>query len=200
MLNRVSNARDVSIALVMILLLMLPAPARAHNGPPFPIIENRKVGPCIVALWTHPDVGTGAFYVFLEPGPGGAIPNDLKIQIGVQPLTGRLPETFYSAMQVKSRGQVQYNAQAQFDRQELWRVHLVLQSSQGNGEATAQVLVTPPGFGRWDLLFFLLPFLLVAFLWFRGISRVRRRRNARLEKESREALAASMAGNTERVN
>lgn len=206
MLNCNRNAREVSVVLVMILLLILPAPASAHNGPPFPIIENWKVGPCIVALWTHPDVGTGAFYVFVEPGPGGTIPNDLKIQIGVQPLTGRLPEIFYSAQRVKSRGQVQYNAQAQFDRQELWRVHLVLQSSQGNGEAIAQVEVTPPGFGRWDLLFFLLPFLLVAFLWLRGISRVRRRKSAQMEKEnarleeSRETLTSSMAGNAERVN
>ena len=107
---------------------------------------------------------------------GGAIPNDLKIEIGVQPLTGRLPEVLYAAERVKSRGPVQYNAQAEFDRQELWRVRLVIQSSQGGGEATTQVEVTPPGFGRWDLLLYLLPFLLVAFLWFRGVSRVRRRR------------------------
>ena len=72
----------------------------------------------------------------LNPGPGGTIPNDLKIQIGVQPLTGRLPEILYTAQRVKSRGQVQYNTQAQFDRQEFWRVRLVLQSSQGSGEAS----------------------------------------------------------------
>ena len=199
MRNRRKCVKGVSLGLLA-LWLMLPAPASAHNGPPFPIIENQKVGPCIVALWTHPDVGTGAFYVFVEPTPGGAIPNDLKIEIGVQPVTGRLPETFYKAQRVKSRGQVQYNAQAAFDRQELWRVRLVLQSSQGGGGATAQVEVTPPGFGRWDLLFFLLPFLLVAFLWFRGISRARRRRNAQLQKESGAANAAQLAGKAERVN
>lgn len=179
------------------LALMLPKAASAHNGPPFPIIENQKVGPCIVALWTHPDVGLGAFYVFVQPAPGGAVPSDLKIKIGVQPLTGRLPETFYEAQRVKSRGQVQYNAQAAFDRQELWRVHLVVQSAQGDGEATTQVLVTPPGFGRWDLLFFLLPFLFVAFLWFRGISRLKRRRTAQLGKDN---SAAPLVGKAERIN
>ncbi len=199
MRNRRKCVKEVSLGLLA-LWLMFPAPASAHNGPPFPIIENQKVGPCIVALWTHPDVGAGAFYVFVEPTPGGAIPNDLKIEIGVQPVTGRLPETFYEAQRVKSRGQVQYNAQAAFDRQELWRVRLVLQSSQGGGEAMAQVEVTPPGFGRWDLLFFLLPFLLVAFLWLRGISRARRRRNAQLQKESGAANAAQLAGKAERVN
>jgi len=199
MVNRLRRARKISVGLLVALALSLPVPASAHNGPPFPIIENQKVGPCVVALWTHPDVGNGAFYVFVEPAPGGSIPNDLKITIGVQPVTQRLPETLYEAHRVKSRGQIQYNALAAFDRQELWRVHLVVQSSQGSGEATAQVEVTPPGFGRWDLLFFLLPFLLVAFLWFLGISRVRRR-NAQLSKEIRTANAAQIANNAERVH
>jgi hypothetical protein len=198
MLNRRTSAGKVWVGLLVVLGLMLAMPASAHNGPPFPIIENKKVGPCIVALWTHPDVGTGAFYVFVDPAPDGTIPSDLKIRIGVQPVTGRLPETFYEAERVKSHGQVQYNAQAEFDRQELWRVRLVLESSQGGGEATAQVEVTPPGFGRWDLLLYLLPFLLIAFLWLRGISGVRRRRNARLREEA--AATAQTAGNSDRGN
>src|ERR1700723_3114208 len=120
MLNRRTNAGKCSIGFLGVLLLALSTQARAHNGPPFPIIENKKVGPCIVALWTHPDVGTGAFYVFVEPAPGATVPDDLKITIGVQPVTGRLAETFYEAQRVKSHGQVEYNAVANFDRQELW--------------------------------------------------------------------------------
>jgi hypothetical protein len=185
--------RDVgrlSAGLLFALSLLSPKPASAHNGPPFPIIENKKVGPCIVALWTHPDVGTGNFYVFVEPVPGSTVPGDLKIEIGVQPVTGRLPEVLYAAEGVKSHGPLQYNAQAEFDRQELWRVRLVVKSSQGDGEATTQVEVTPPGFGRWDLLLYLLPFLLVAFLWFRGISRTRRRRSEQLRKAAGTANPA----------
>ena len=180
------------------LVLTFVLSAGAHNGPPFPIIENKKVGPCIVALWTHPDVGTGAFYVFVEPAPGGTVPEDLKIEIGVRPVTDRLPEALYAAERVKSRGQVQYNAQAEFDRQELWRVRLVIRSSQGSGEATAQVEVTPPGFGRWDLLLYLLPFLLLAALWFRGVSRVRQRRNA--ERRSGTQANAAPTPEPERTN
>jgi hypothetical protein len=134
--------------------------------------------------------------VFVEPAPGAAIPDDLKIKIGVQPVTGRLAEKFYEAERVKSRGQVQFNAQAEFDRQELWRVRLVIQSSQGGGEEEAQVEVTPPGFGRLDLLFYLLPFLIVAFLWILGISRAKRRRKARLRNEAVTAAAhRSVDGN-----
>jgi hypothetical protein len=198
MLNRPKSAGGVWVGLLVALLLVSHTPARAHNGPPFPIIENKKVGPCIVALWTHPDVGTGAFYVFVEPAPGATVPDDLQIKIGVQPVTGRLPETFYEAERVKSHGPVQYNAQAEFDRQELWHVRLVIQSSQGGGEATAQVEVTPPGFGRWDLLLYLLPFLIVAFLWFHGISRMKRRKNARLRDGAEMAIAAQAAGHAKR--
>jgi hypothetical protein len=198
MLNRSINAGRVSVGLLVVLLLVLPTPAGAHNGPPFPIIENKKIGPCIVALWTHPDVGTGAFYVFVEPAPGATVPDDLKIKIGVQPVTGRLAETFYEAERVKSHGQAEYNAQANFDRQELWRVRLVIQSSQGGGEATAQVEVTPPGFGRWDLLLYLLPFLIVAFLWFHGIVRMKRRKNARLRNGAEMVIAAQAAGHRKR--
>jgi hypothetical protein len=157
-------------------VLLLALPAQAHNGPPFPILENQRVGPCVISLWTHPDVGTGTFYVIVDAVPGGAIPNDLKVEIGIQPESGRLPETLYNAERDDTRGQVDYKTLAQFDRDEFWRVRLVLESSQGNGEAFSRVEATPTGFGRWDLLFFLSPFLAVGFLWFRGITRRRNRR------------------------
>lgn len=169
----------VSGCLGIVLWLLLPA--RAHNGPPFPIIENQKVGPWVVSLWTHPDVGTGTFFVLVDPLPGGSVPDDLKIGIGVQPESGRLPEVVYNAARDDTRGQIEYKTFAEFDRDEFWRVRLVLQSSQGGGEAFSRVEATPPGFGRWDLLLYLLPFLAVAFLWFRGITRIRRSRNKKLQ-------------------
>ena len=73
-------------------------------------------GPCGRFVWTHPDVGTGVFYVIVEPVPGGAIPPDLKIEIGVQPVTGRLAEVIYPTQLENQRGQVQYRTQAEFDR------------------------------------------------------------------------------------
>lgn len=170
------NFEETLAAWVLLALcLIVPNPANAHNGPPFPIIENRRVGPCVISLWTHPDVGTGAFFVFVEPIPGGTVPQDLKVQIGVQPESGRLPEVVYSADQDESGGQLQYKALVDFDRDEFWRVRLLLESSQGRGEEFSRVEATPVGFGKWDLLFFLLPFLAVGFLWFRGMSRRRSR-------------------------
>jgi hypothetical protein len=197
MRSRFANSMKAAAQLLLIFLMMVPPPASAHNGPPFPILENRRIGPCIVALWTHPDVGTGAFYVFLEPAPGASIPADLKIKIGVQPVTGRLPEKFFAAEKVPSRDQVQFNAMADFDRQELWRIRLVLESAQGGGEALTQVEVTPPGFGRWDLLLFLLPFLFIAFLFFLGVTRAKRRRMRRVAGQE---SASAVAGNATRAD
>jgi hypothetical protein len=156
-------------------LFVSSLPASAHNGPPFPILENQKVGPCIISLWTHPDVGTGTFFVMVDPLPGGAIPGDLKVQIGVQPESGRLPEVLYNAERDGTRGQVDYKTLVQFDRDEFWKVRLVIESARARGEAFSRVEATPVGFGRWDLLLFLLPFLAVAFLWLRGMSRTRSR-------------------------
>jgi hypothetical protein len=171
---------SISIARVLAtasLALLLALPARAHNGPPFPIIENRRMASCIISLWTHPDIGTGTFFVLVDPIPGGQTPDGLTVEIGIQPESGRLAEVIYPAVREDSRGQVEYNASAQFDRDEFYRVRLVLRSSQGTEEALSRVEATPPGYGRWDLLLYLLPFLAVAFLWFWRMSRRRRYKN-----------------------
>ncbi len=164
----------LSRLLPCLLLVAVHPPAFAHNGPPFPIIENRQVGPVVISVWTNPDVGTGSFFVLVDPPVGGKIPSDLKVDVAVQPLTGRLPEKRYSAWKENLRGQVEYKALVPFDEQEMWRVRVTLTSSEGGGEAVASVQVTPPGLGRWDMLLYLLPFLGVGFLWFKAVMRKRR--------------------------
>jgi hypothetical protein len=184
----------VRLAAMTALPLLFALPARAHNGPPFPIIENRKMAGCVISLWTHPDIGTGTFFVLIDPVPGGKLPDDLKVEIGVQPESGRLAEVIYPAVRSDSRGQVEYNASAEFDRDEFYRVRLVLRSSQGTDEALSRVEATPPGYGRWDLLLYLLPFLAVAFLWFRGMSRRSRYKKGATQKEQEFADRMSSAG------
>src|SRR5262249_16151345 len=110
-----------------------------------------------------------------EPPAGGKVPGDLKVQVAVQPESGRLPEKTYNADRDDSGGQIQYKVLVDFDRDEFWRVRLVLASSQGGAEALSRVAATPTGFGKWDLLFFMFPFLAIGLLWFRGISRRRNR-------------------------
>jgi hypothetical protein len=160
--------------LFLVLILNAGIPASAHNGPPFPIISDKQVGPCVISLWTHPDVGIGTFFVIVAPPPGGKIPSDLKIDLSVQPVSGRLAEVRYPTERGDMNGQEQFNASIPFDQQEMWRVRIFVSSSAGNGESMATVEVTPPGLGRWDLLLFTSPFLLVGFLWYLGMSRRRK--------------------------
>jgi hypothetical protein len=169
---------------LVVVLLVASSPLGAHNGPPFPIISDKQVGPVVVSLWTHPDVGTGLFYVIVDPPAGGTIPPGLKIEIGVRPVTGRLAEVIYPMKLENLRGQVVYRTDAQFDQQELWHVRMIVKSSAGDGEASADVEVTPPGYGRWDLLLFSLPFLGVGFLWFHVMMRKRQYRKSQLQKVS----------------
>jgi hypothetical protein len=161
---------------ILTLLLLCLTPALAHNGPPFPLFENKRVGPCIAALWTHPDVGTGTFFVILDPSPGGRIPDDVKVQIGVRPVTGRLPEKLYTATRENLRGQVQFGTAVDFDADEMWKVRLIVSSkTMGSGESMAEVEATPTGLGRWDLLWYVSPFLGAGFLWIRALGRKRKR-------------------------
>jgi hypothetical protein len=158
---------------VICLLLSLSVNVRAHEGPPFPIIVDQRVGPCIVSVWTDPDVGDSTFFVIVNAPPGAAIPADLKVQLGVQPTSGRLAEVVTETQREDQRDQVQYKAVVFLDAQEMWRVRVVLKSAHGGGEASATVEATPPGYGRWDLLIYLLPFVAIAVLWLRAVIRRR---------------------------
>jgi hypothetical protein len=155
---------------VMFLVLCLRSLAFAHNGPPFPIIVDQQVGPCIISLWTDPDIGQGSFFVITQGAP-----TDLTVQLAVQPASGRLPEATYNAAREDLRGQVQYKTMVNFDVQEQWRVRVKLSSAKGVGETMAFVEPTPQGFGRWDLLLYLLPFLGIGFLWLRAFAAKRHR-------------------------
>jgi hypothetical protein len=165
------------LTLLLGIVLLLTIVASAHEGPPFPLVVDQKADPYVISIWTDPDVGTALFFVILNsPEP----PADLRVQIGVQPVSGRLPEAFYPAERENVQGQIQYRAQVQFDAQELWRVRVRLESAQGNAETVATVEATPPGYGRWDLLVYLLPFLAIGALWaIAMLRRIKRRTGAR---------------------
>jgi hypothetical protein len=164
-------------------------PAWAHIGPPYPIMQDRKVGPFNVAVWSNPDVGTGSFFVVIDPPPGGSVPSDMKVQVAVQPATKRLPEKTYNAWREKLRNRVEFKAIVPFDKEETWHVRVMLASSAGSGEIATDVSVTPSLLGRWDLLLFALPFLGVGLLWFKAIATKREnRRRAQRRKAQKSAV------------
>lgn len=168
------NARFVLPAVIFFLIVTTTG---AHEGPPFALFVDQKVDRYLVSVWTDPDVGTALFFVIVSAQDGAEVPADLRVQIGVQPVNGRLAETFYAARRENLQQQIQYKAEVHFDAEELWRVRVRLESAQGNAETVATVEATPPGYGRWDLLLYLLPLLAVGVLWAIALLRkIRRRR------------------------
>jgi hypothetical protein len=160
----------------LLVLGWLPAavPARAHEGPPFPILMDQQSGPYVASVWTDPDIGTGIFFVVLEPHPGQSLPERTRVRIGVQPVSGRLPEAVYTAEAQSTRQGTRYFTEASFDRQEMWKIRVLLDGSGGGGELTAEVEATPDGtIGPIALLIYPLPFLAVGFLWLKAALRRR---------------------------
>ena len=162
--------------LPFVIFVLLTRTASAHEGPPFPLFVDQKVDRYLVSVWTDPDVGTAQFFVIVSAQDSAELPADLRVQIGVQPVSGRLAETFYAAER-EDLQQIQYRADVHFDAEELWRVRVRLESAQGNAETLATVEATPPGYGRWDLLLYLFPFLAIGVLW--AIALIRKIRSRR---------------------
>lgn len=159
------NSRSARYALLVVVILVFADTVSAHEGPPFPLFVDQKVDRYVVSLWSDPDVGTALFFVIVNAEKPAELPSDLRVQLAVQPVSGRLPEVFYSTVRENLQGQTQYRADVHFDAQELWRVRVRLESAAGNAETVATVEATPPGYGRWDLLLYLVPFLAVGLLW-----------------------------------
>ena len=146
------------------------SPAAAHEGPPYPAIVDHDVGPYRLSVWTDPDVGTGSFYVIFDP-PAHRSDSDPRVTVEVWPSTGRLPPVRYGTEHQRDGT---YKSLVQFDSEELWQVRVRAEGSQGAGEAVFEVAVTPPGYGRWDLLIYLTPFLLLGGLWIAVVVQKRR--------------------------
>ena len=176
--------------LLALVAFCLSSSAWAHVGPPFPIMQNRNVGPYKVDVWSNPDVGTGSFFITIDPPPGKSVPSDIKVEIAVQPVSRRLPEASYGAWREKLRDRVEYKTEVPFDKEEQWHVRLVLASTLGGGETSTDVPVTPTLMGRWGLLLFALPFAGVGFLWLKGMSV---KREQRLRKKRRQAQVSRNA-------
>jgi hypothetical protein len=185
-----SRARTAwHICLVALLVLSSGVPTWAHIGPPYPIMQNHKVGPFTVDVWSNPDVGVGSFFVIINRPPGSSVPSDMKVQVAVKPVSGRLPETTYDAWREKLRDRVEFKAVVPFDKEEMWHVRILLTSSQVSGETDTDVPVTPTLLGRWNLLLFALPFLGVGVLWFKAMATKRENRRRAQRRKAQKTIA-----------
>lgn len=153
-------------------VLALGVPAAAHEGPPFPILVDQRVGPYMASVWTDPDIGTGTFFVVLEPPEGGKLPQGTQVQVAVQPVSKRLPEATHKAEPQPVRYGERYFTEVPFDQGGMWNVRILLDGPEGGGELKSQVEPTPDGtLGPISLVIYLMPFLAVGFLWLKAVLR-----------------------------
>jgi hypothetical protein len=170
--TRAGHLGQLLCCLVSFLLLCsISALAHDHHAPPAPIITDEQVGPWAISVWAQQHMDTGRFFVKVRPSSGTTVPDDLKVEIGVQSASQNSPETFYAASREFPDGQ--YAAEAPFDTEKSWQIRVRLQSSRGVSETTTYLGASPPGSGQWQLLLYSLPFLSVGGLWL-GVYRLRR--------------------------
>jgi hypothetical protein len=169
-------ARFAAVAALALGTLGAPPPAGAHEGPPFPVVMDRRIGPYLVSVWTDPDIGTGTVFVVLEPPEGRSLPAGTSVRVGVRPVSERLAEVVYQAEPQPVRHGARHFAEVRFDRGGMWRLRVVLDGVEGGGEVAVEVEATPDGtIGPVGLLVYPLPFLAVGFLWWKAALRRRRR-------------------------
>ena len=167
------------LPLALLALAGLPAPAWAHAGPPFPVIVDRPVGSYLTSVWTDPDIGTGTFFVILEPPKGQELTGQARVRLAVQPVAGRLPEKVYDALPQKVSYGQRHFAEVHFDRGEKWKVRVEIDGADGRGRLATEVEPTPDGvLGPMSMLLYAAPFVAVGFLWLKATLRKRPRKVA----------------------
>ena len=160
----------------VILAFTLVQTAIAHEGPPFEIIGNQRVGPYLVAVWADPDIGIGTFFVVLEPLGEASYRAPDSVSVMVAPVSGRLPQIGYPAEPQDVRYGGRYYAEVLFDSGEVWNVRIQIASEGQIGAVETAVEATPDGtIGPIGLIVYLLPFAAVGFLWLKAYLRRRNR-------------------------
>lgn len=154
--------------LTFLVLAVAPARSEAHDGPPYPIIVDQPFGGRTLSVWADPDVGVATFYLYLPEEADGPF-DDARVTASVQPSDGRLKEAEHVAERAESGRPYQRIVHADFDARGPWRIRFSIESATTPNEISSEIEVTPPGIGRLDLLWFLTPFLLIAFLWGKAV-------------------------------
>ncbi|HEU4690776.1 MAG TPA: hypothetical protein VFS23_20545 [Vicinamibacterales bacterium] len=169
---------------LMCLLFVCAHAARAHDGPPYPIVSNQLLGPYRISVWTDPDTtddGTpgGQFWVMIDAASAGAsLAPDVRAQVTVRPLDRAGSPVSGKATPVNDDPARQFVALT-MDHEGRFAVSVEVEGTTGRASADAEVLATYDSRpSRVVLAVYLVPFVLVGFLWTTLLIR-RRRAHAR---------------------
>lgn len=167
-----ASVRKVFIAAFALVTLVHASSSWAHEGPPFPILEDQRVGNDSVSIWTDPDVGQGTVYVIIEPSDRTKNVEIAAALLGVAPVSARLPERTYELHSEPVRVGARYIARVELDRQEMWRFRVHVTGTTQTQDLIASVEATPAGtIGPIGLLLYAFPFVAVGLLWLKAVMR-----------------------------
>jgi acetylornithine deacetylase/succinyl-diaminopimelate desuccinylase-like protein len=164
----------------LIAVLVTAAVGHAHSGPPFPIVSNRVVGSYQLSIWTDPDTtddgsAAGRFWVTIRPGrPGATIPSETRATVSITPLDGSGPARTAGAEPVHGDVTSQFAALV-MDHEGRFHVRVAIAGPSGPAEVDADVDATydlRPA--PWLIALYVMPFVLVGFLWIKLLLRRRR--------------------------
>ena len=173
-------ARSVVLVTLTCGLLLVESAASAHDGPPYPIVSNQLLGRYRISVWTDPDTtddgsAGGQFWVMIDPARAGdTVPPDVQAVVTIRPLDRSGAPSMARATFVNQDPSRQF-ATVVMDHEGRFAVHVDVESASGRVSVDSEVQATydlRPS--RFVLVIYLLPFLLVGFLWTTLL--VRRRR------------------------
>lgn len=165
------------LLLVLIALLWPAPPLAAHEGQPFPLLEDAEAGPYRLDLWGDPDFGDAEFWIVVDEG---GQPGALSVAIAAFPEADPAHRIERRADWMPTRGRPE---EARFgvvglplDRDGWWLVSVSVEGPDGRGEARARVELRSLGPSGRAALGYTIPFAFLAAL---ALAEGLRRRRAR---------------------
>lgn len=166
-------------------MALVSAALRAHSGPPYPIVSNRVAGAYQLSIWTDPDTtddgsAAGRFWVTLQPARAGAVPPGTHVSVAIRPLDrpGAVITGAAAPVDTAHRDAARQFIALVMDHEGPFGVHVAIDGPLGRAEVDTSADATYDLRPRPILMVvFVMPFLLVGFLW--GKLLIRRRMHDR---------------------
>ena len=154
---------------------------RAHNGPPYPVLQNRMAGNYQLALWADPDASDdgsaeGRFWVIVNSARQGvALPPDTQVKVSIWPVDQRNTVSSATARPEEHEASRWFVAFA-IEHEGAYGVKASIDGPLGPAEVETVVNAEYDQRPRPIVVtLFVLPFLLIGFVWLKMLLRRRAR-------------------------
>ena len=175
--------RWLGLLVCSLTLLGPPVVASAHFGEPYAVLIDQPVGPYLVTTYVDPDVGTGTFLVKVQSA-SGTVAAATTVILNATPEDNHTAPSFVVVKGQRDGTGQEYEGKVDFDAEGYWSMRMQVAGPAGAGDITFRVLVTPP-YPQWlSTLQCLVPFVVIAGLWFLAM-----KRNAIIKRRAAAAAA-----------